>query len=324
MNQNIYPLSYMICDEDIVLGNCEKKHVWAEVIPGFPETYRFGPNDEKEYRKMYKESRFAFTWKKGGWDCLRHYEILANGCIPVFRDLISCPTDTLNSYPKELIIRANNELIPWRDTEEYIKKYDYYQKKLLQHTRNYLTTSAGARYFLQVLNQNKIISSPKILFICCHEGVNYLREFLFIGCNRLCKKLGGECIMYPVLDFLYDYYSAEDLANKHGMGYGYGRRLQKTTEKELNSPSESEICNSIENHDWDYIVFAKVGPDEGANGSIPNLPYWNRVQEKYTKDEIVFLYGGDEAQDMRTDNVYSRHLKYHAQFGKCFVRELIN
>ena len=32
-------------------------------------------------------SRFGITTKKGGWDCLRHYEIAANGAVPCFKNL---------------------------------------------------------------------------------------------------------------------------------------------------------------------------------------------------------------------------------------------
>lgn len=41
-------------------------------------TYIF--ENEEEYYNDYKKSLFAITRKKGGWDCMRHYEILACGC----------------------------------------------------------------------------------------------------------------------------------------------------------------------------------------------------------------------------------------------------
>ena len=63
------------------------------------------------------------------------------------------------------------------------------------------------------------------------------------------------------------------------------------------------------------------------------VPYrYNRVMcnvcglkpiQEYTKDEIVFLYGGDACNDLSYNNVYSQHINYHKDFGVCFVRELI-
>ena len=40
--------------------------------------------NESDYYKDYQRSYFAITCKKGGWDCLRHYEILANAVSPTF------------------------------------------------------------------------------------------------------------------------------------------------------------------------------------------------------------------------------------------------
>ena len=48
---------------------------------------------------MYQNSLFSLTYRKTGWDCLRHYEILASGSIPLFLDLEKCPEDT-TTLPK--------------------------------------------------------------------------------------------------------------------------------------------------------------------------------------------------------------------------------
>lgn len=61
----------------------------AERIPVCRTRYAF--NNEEEYYADLQASRFAITTKRAGWDCLRHYEIAANGCIPCFRDLDKKP-----------------------------------------------------------------------------------------------------------------------------------------------------------------------------------------------------------------------------------------
>ena len=50
---------------------------------------------------MYSNSIFAITNKKLGWDCLRHYEILMNGCIPFFFNIKDCPKSILQTLPKD-------------------------------------------------------------------------------------------------------------------------------------------------------------------------------------------------------------------------------
>lgn len=48
--------------------------------------------DEDAYRADLQRSRFGITTKREGWDCLRHYEIAANGAVPCFRDLHRKPS----------------------------------------------------------------------------------------------------------------------------------------------------------------------------------------------------------------------------------------
>ena len=51
--------------------------------------YAFSTEDD--YRQNLSESRFGITTKRGGWECLRHYEIAASAAIPCFKDLTSKP-----------------------------------------------------------------------------------------------------------------------------------------------------------------------------------------------------------------------------------------
>jgi len=81
--------------------------------------------------------------KKAGWDCMRHYEILANNCIPYFIDLEDCPNYTLTNLPKELLLEAK-ELA--NNFEE--QKYFSILKELFNYTKNNLTTKQLAQYVL--------------------------------------------------------------------------------------------------------------------------------------------------------------------------------
>jgi hypothetical protein len=42
---------------------------------------------EEDYYADLRTARFGVTTKRAGWDCLRHYELAANGCVLCFRDL---------------------------------------------------------------------------------------------------------------------------------------------------------------------------------------------------------------------------------------------
>jgi hypothetical protein len=74
---------------------------------------------------------------------MRHYEILGNYCIPYFVDLEKCPIDTLNRFPKDLLLEAR-ELT--KDFES--QKYFHILNLCFEYTKKNLTTEALAKYVL--------------------------------------------------------------------------------------------------------------------------------------------------------------------------------
>jgi hypothetical protein len=376
------------------LRNCPiscKKYVISPLIPGDTSHYLFRAGEEAKYYEMYRLSMFAHTKKKGGWDCLRHYEILAAGCIPIFEDLDKCPEDTLSSFPKTLLKDAYKALLPWRNTEEQRAAYPVYASRLFEFAKEHCSTSANVRGFFRdmshicigqfftpfriedaqlaaehsslitareagVLNEKMCKTEvtsvgledrceaskrigvslretstahlfrrenerhPKILMLSGHKGINYTRELNWIGIKRWADSVGTEATEYPPLDFLYDDFPESRLGELYGNGFTYSRRIASRLRHEI---SEQELIESIQQKKWDIIIYGKVGPDETAIGSIPNLPFWSHVFKRYSRDEIVFWYGGDEMQDMTYANRYSEHLVRSGQYARCFIRELI-
>ena len=84
-------------------------------------------SDEEDYYKDMGHSWFGLTCKKGGWDSLRHYEILASGACLMFRDYdkkppLCAPQDLpCFSYSTldELESIINRLLINEKPTDEY-------------------------------------------------------------------------------------------------------------------------------------------------------------------------------------------------------------
>jgi hypothetical protein len=150
-NQNAFPISFAIPEEKINKEAFKKNRFMSILNPCVRETYIY--NNEFDYYKGYKDSYFGLTKKKGGWDCLRHYEILANDCIPYFPDLISCPVTTMMNFPKNLIFEANElyekTIDKWNEREWF-----ELHEKLRIFTINELTTKKLAEYII-----NKSIKS---------------------------------------------------------------------------------------------------------------------------------------------------------------------
>lgn len=313
---NIHPLPYCIPDELVVDHNVltKKTRKVASLIPGESSTYTFGVGDQDKYYEMYQTSLFAHTKKKGGWDCLRHYEILANGCIPIYEDLEHCPKSMMTTFPKELIQEACNVLLPWNYNNKPL--YDSYVMRILNHVSMNCTTSAQTSYFLQKMS--KIKQPRNVLMIRCNDGINYSRELFWIGMKRFIQSRGGVAFEYPKMDYLYDDYN-KDRSYLYGNGFTYSKRLKSGSET---IDSYKEMLERIENRFFDLIIFGKVGPDELEEGSIPKLPLWNHIFKKYGKHEIAFIYGGDETTHMNSSNKYRNHLYKHVEYGTCFVREM--
>lgn len=108
--KHIKPVWFAFPKNKIVKEVPEKVRDFARIYPGsnephWPKNSRASHvfTDEESYYQEYRESRFAFTCKKGGWDCMRHLEIMCNGCVPIFTDIEDCPERTCRSLEKILL-----------------------------------------------------------------------------------------------------------------------------------------------------------------------------------------------------------------------------
>ena len=181
---NVIPISFAIPKEKILKTiNENPANLLAPLVPGRLDTYIY--DNEKTYYDMYSNSIFAITNKKLGWDCLRHYEILMNGCIPLFFNIKNCPKQTLTTLPKNKLInicdKFNKILQLYFPFNIYKKKFLSIDKvisyipnifkdksaslfldknseildiknELLSYTKQYLTTEHLAKYVLDKKN----------------------------------------------------------------------------------------------------------------------------------------------------------------------------
>lgn len=286
----IYPIGFSIPEEKIVASIPEKIKEVATVIPGKLDTYIF--DKEEDYYQDYQQSKYALTTKKGGWDCLRHYEILANGCIPIFPDLEKCPPQTMTFFPKDLVYRANL----------YPEDYSYYATKLLNHTRNNLTTEKMASYILNVTNHTH---AKNVLFLSGFSewalGVDYLRCLTLHGFK---KRFGKNCHDYPCVPHLYTDY--EDTSKLYGKGFSCSKLLDKNAYR--NSELDLNVRQDILDKKYDLIVY----------GSIHRgMPWYDVASSVYPPENIILLCG----EDMHT-HVPNHCPLFNFERNHCFIREL--
>lgn len=146
----VFPVSFSIPVEKTIdqLSITDKIKKLADYRPGSTSSYTY--NTEEAYYNGYKEAQFGLTHKKAGWDCMRHYEILANGCLPYFPDLKDCPSLTMVNFPKQQIL-LGNELYEQDNLDE--GRYEELLNEVFTYTKDNLTTVSAAKYMLDTLTK---------------------------------------------------------------------------------------------------------------------------------------------------------------------------
>ena len=179
-HSGVFPISFAVPKNKIKKNiSFEPKFLLSPLIPGRVKTYIY--DNETSYYDMYQKSVFSLTYKKSGWDCLRHYEILMNGSIPIFLNLKKCPPLTLKNFPKKMVIDVNNKYdkvlnrynpfkvfkLKFLNTQRVLKFFSYkfndvdprvlleknnelleYRNMLYEYTKNNLTTQHLAKYLI--------------------------------------------------------------------------------------------------------------------------------------------------------------------------------
>ncbi len=91
--RNLRPIAFSVPEEKIVDHMPRKDKLFPahivdpEVAASIDGATSYAFESEADYYQDLQRSSYGITMKRGGWDCLRHYEIAANGCVPCFRDL---------------------------------------------------------------------------------------------------------------------------------------------------------------------------------------------------------------------------------------------
>ena len=182
----VFPINFAVPKNKIKNKICVKpEYLLSPLIPGRLKTYIY--EDEKSYYQMYHDSLFSLTYKKAGWDCLRHYEILMNGSLPLFLDLQKCPKLTMTKFPKKelteiyskfshvlgyynpikifkkkyLNLNSIYNLISYKfhntDPNQFLEKNPVvidYKNMILNYTRKNLTTENLAKYLFEIKNND--------------------------------------------------------------------------------------------------------------------------------------------------------------------------
>jgi hypothetical protein len=113
--------------------------------------YKF--SEEKEYYDDLARSFFGVTMKKAGWDCMRHYEILAAGAVVMFKQYDAkpalcnpqCPHFISYSDKNDFLEITSRLVVDGKPTKEYMRILQAQRDWLLENA----TCTARARRFIR-------------------------------------------------------------------------------------------------------------------------------------------------------------------------------
>lgn len=149
----VWPIGFGIPVTKLARGACHKKNLFQSTAPSaacFFENSAYKFDNERDYYDDMCASWFGLTCKKGGWDCLRHYEILASGSLLLFRDYdkkpplcepIGLPTvsysnrDELEDVMRRYVTKQDNGIL--FANKEYFELLQEQQKWLHEHGTTY-------------------------------------------------------------------------------------------------------------------------------------------------------------------------------------------
>jgi len=275
---SVFPITFSIPKEKIINHYPENKtKILSSLIPGKMETYIY--QKENDYYQEYQSSFFAMTFKKGGWDCMRHYEIIANGAIPFFPNIEQCPPRTMVAFPKHLVLQGNQLYDKFKnasvDDPELKESTKALSLEFLNYTRENLTCEKVAQYILDVTQHTEV---KNILFLSGSTNPDYLRCLTLIGFKKI---FGTQCHDFPKIDHIYKNFE-NDMSNFHGRGF----TLSKIIEPDLyNSSIENDqIEEMIQQKAFDLIIYGSYHR---------GMPFWKLVCQMYDPKDVVLLCGED-------------------------------
>lgn len=203
----------------------DRKILISPLIPGRPDTYIYGTEDD--YNVMLENSVFAYTWKKGGWDCYRHVEIIARGCIPLIPTIDVFPENSLAFHDKELYKEI------WHICRPYIQKPKELQAIVDVHGQDWqnrcraqwITTE---KLFTEILTKFEDVRRIFWIDDALNDMYDYMSACVLIGLLDYTKGTEANfdlyiCSKVPQVLMLEDQSKLTQPQIGHGKGFNYAK-----------------------------------------------------------------------------------------------------
>ncbi|KAL3893627.1 MAG: hypothetical protein SGPRY_014099 [Prymnesium sp.] len=227
------------------MGQCAGKTSTFAPL-SFKGKYQF--SSELGYYSAYASALYGVTMRRGGFDCLRHYEILASGTIPFFigtEELVRNPL-VMYAFPRELMVEgmrlpgmpseaavasaiAQQRPLPSIDTNVFNRSRYCEIREALLSQLPCVNTAALARYVIgevrSVVHPRRL-TKPQILMVTSQTvgGESWTSAFLYHGLRAtntsMLSWMGRKDNLYA---------GSVDGGAMYGHGFTYAHRLPEPT-----------------------------------------------------------------------------------------------
>jgi hypothetical protein len=272
----LYPISFCLpFQKKLPFLEKPKAKKVSFIIPGDASTFVF--TDEISYMNEYQISEFARTRKKGGWDCVRHLEIMAASSVPLFKDIQNCPRFTMVHYPKSLFQEINET---WENLSP--QEYDSLVKKTYQWFSENLTSNEMVNYLLKASGNEP---AKNILFIdrALTKKPDCQSAMILGGLKNVFK---SNCeVAYPI-DCMYK----DSPFPKKPHWWKTNFNIYRILSEDHRSPNETkfnqnQIIKNIKEKKYDLIVYGSV---------TRSLELFELVKKYYPKQQVIGINGEDD------------------------------
>ena len=156
----VFPIGFGVPDRLVRPIDLHKKtqlHQTHVQDPEFTSDTAYKFTEEKDYYDDLARSYFGITMRKGGWDCMRHYELLAAGALVMFKNFDAkpplcapqCPHFISYTDKKDFLEKTGRLLTDGKPNAEYLRILQAQRDWLLENA----TCTARARQLLRQIEK---------------------------------------------------------------------------------------------------------------------------------------------------------------------------
>jgi hypothetical protein len=281
-----YPISFVLMrDTDINQSFPDKTKLISHVIPG--NSYSF--DNESELYREYRNSEFAFTFKKCGWDSYRNLEIISQKAFPLYLDVKSIPRFSMTFYPKKQIQQVTELFL-----ESPVRLSEDFRQNFFHSALSVLNTQFLAQYLISCVR-----SEPRSVLFYDESLDLFKGDYQSMMILKSLTKIPNiELTLVQKLDYLF--FSGVDKSDLYGRGFGYVGLLEDV---EVYRKEDFKITD-IETFDWIVV-----------GSAARNLKFILSLNSRL-RDKIILIWGEDRSptrSELKLLQSKSQHI---------FVREI--